>query len=168
MNRIYTIGYEGASIEDFVATLELMKVDLLLDVRELPISRRRGFAKRALSQALAEAGISYRHEKRLGSPKPIRDRLKKDRNYEIFFRDYGQHLREQSPLVEGLAQELTGTVALMCFERDHNECHRKAVADALAALTDTKPTHLGVQGYEQRKAYEAASLDSGQGVSAAQ
>lgn len=168
MEKIYTIGYEAAAIDDFVATLRLMDVDLLLDVRELPISRRRGFAKVALKEALADAGIAYHHEKRLGSPKPIRDRLKKDWKYDIFFKDYGQHLEEHGSLMAALAKDLSGNVALMCFERNYKECHRRVVAAAFSELTGIQPIHLGVQSREQRKAYQAARMDTGQSVSAAQ
>lgn len=168
MKTIFTIGYEGATIEDFVATLQLMGVELLLDVRELPISRRKGFAKTALKDALAKAGIEYLHEKRLGSPKPIRDRLKKDWNYDLFFQEYGKHLKLHESLLETLADELDRNVALMCYERKHTECHRTAVAEVLYRITGNKPVHLGVQKREQRKAYEATCLGIGKSLSAAQ
>jgi uncharacterized protein (DUF488 family) len=64
-----TIGYEGADVDDFVATLRSAGIRRLIDVRELAISRRRGFAKRALSGALADADIEYVHLRGLGDPK---------------------------------------------------------------------------------------------------
>lgn len=146
MNHLYTIGYEGAQIEDFVETLKLVNVDVLLDVRDLPISRRRGFAKTALRQALEGRGIVYRHEKSLGSPKPIRDELKRGWDYETFFRRYDAHLNEQQPLLERLVDELAGGVALMCYERNQAQCHRSAVATALAELAAVEPIHLRVKG----------------------
>jgi len=168
MNRLYTIGYEGAAIEDFVETLKLMEVDVLLDVRELAMSRRKGFAKSALRAALTSRDIDYRHEKRLGSPKPMRDDLKRSWDYERFFQRYGEHLEGHGTLLGHLMVELPGDVTLMCYERNHKECHRNAVAAALAKRGDLTPIHLGVQGYEQRKAYEKTRMGTGQGLSAAQ
>lgn len=147
MDKLYTIGYERASLEDFIETLRLFDIDVLLDVRELPMSRRRGFAKTALRNALDEAGIEYKHEKNLGSPKPVRDRLKSDWNFSRFFREYDRHLDSHRSLVEHLSAELEGRVTLMCYERNHCECHRSSVASMMADLTGLKPQHVGVQGW---------------------
>ncbi len=166
MKKLFTIGYEGAALDDFMGALKAAKIDILLDVRELPISRRKGFSKTALGGALTEAGIHYRHEKQLGSPKTIRHRLREDGNYPRFFRDFDQHLIEQSALLETLAEELKGNVALMCYEKDHEECHRRSVANALAELLGKTPIHLGVDDHA-RKASEAARPYPRQGVSAA-
>jgi len=68
MNRLLTIGYEGAVIEDFCATLKAAAVRTLVDVRALPVSRKRGFSKTALGQACAAAGIAYLHLSALGNP----------------------------------------------------------------------------------------------------
>lgn len=73
MPVLATIGYEGSSLQDFIATLRAASIRTLIDVRALPISRRPGFAKNALSKALAEAGIDYVHLKGLGDPKEGRD-----------------------------------------------------------------------------------------------
>jgi uncharacterized protein (DUF488 family) len=151
LKQIVTIGYEGADLGDFLATLKLLEVTTLLDIRELPISRRKGFAKTALREALQSVGIDYRHEPQLGSPKVIRHQLREDNDYSRFFRDFGKHLKKQSALLAALANELSGTVALLCYERDHETCHRKAVASALGEMTGLKPKHRGVQGYAQRE-----------------
>jgi uncharacterized protein (DUF488 family) len=118
----------------------------------LPISRRRGFAKTALREGLISIGIDYRHEPRLGSPKPIRHQLRDDGDYKKFFRDFDRYLSKQDDLLDTLASELTGTVALLCYERDYTTCHRRSVADALGKLTGLTPKHQGVQGHAQRKA----------------
>ncbi len=109
MRKLFTIGYEGLALDDFMRALKKAKIDLLLDVRELPISRRKGFSKTALGDALTEAGIRYRHEKLLGSPKTIRHRLREDGNYPRFFREFDRHLIEQSALLETLAENLKET-----------------------------------------------------------
>jgi uncharacterized protein (DUF488 family) len=166
MKKLYTIGYEGTKLADFVDTLRAAKVDVLLDVREIPISRRRGFSKSALGQAVEAIGIAYRHEKQLGSPKAIRHRLREDGDYKKFFREFGRHLDKQGDLLEALVQELKGNVALMCYEKDHTDCHRHSVAEALAELLGKKPIHLGVDD-DAREESEAARSYSRQSLSAA-
>lgn len=159
MKKLFTIGYEGAALSNFMLALKGAGIDILLDVRELPISRRKGFSKTALGSALNEAGILYRHEKKLGSPKVIRHQLREDGNYPRFFREFDRHLASQSVLLEVLATELKGNVALMCYEKDHEECHRHMVADALAELLGKTPIHLGV-GEHAGEASKAARSNS--------
>ena len=167
MRKLYTIGYEGAELAHFVETLKTATVDMLLDVRDLPISRRKGFSKTALRNALEEAGIDYRHEKQLGSPKQIRHRLREDWDYKRFFQDFERHLDQQGDLLDTLAQELRGNVALMCYERDHKDCHRHTVADALSELLNNKtPIHLGVNPHAG-KGTDKARSHSGKSLSAA-
>lgn len=166
MKKLYTIGYEGADLADFVNALRAAKVDVLLDIREIPISRRRGFSKTTLGQAVEAIGIAYRHEKQLGSPKAIRHRLREDGNYKRFFREFDRHLDKQWDLLEALAQELKGNVALMCYEKDHTGCHRHSVAEALAELLGKTPIHLGVDD-DAREASETTRSYSRQSLSAA-
>ena len=144
MDAIYTIGYERADPADFLATLEHAGVDRVLDVRAMPHSRRRGFSKKHLHQALGEAGIEYRNEPELGVPKPIRDQVKQDRDYDTFFRQYAALLDERDDLLHELAGSLDGRVALMCYERDFRICHRRLAAERLAAITGLQPHHLEV------------------------
>jgi len=166
MKKLYTIGYEGANLDDFVETLRAAKIDVLLDIREIPISRRRGFSKTALGQVVEASGIAYRHERQLGSPKAIRHRLREDGNYDRFFREFKRYLDKQWDLLEALTQELKGNVALMCFEKDHADCHRHSVAEALSKLLGKTPIHLGV-GDNAREAPKEARPYSRQGFSAA-
>lgn len=167
MQGLFTIGYEGTDIADFVATLKIMEIDVLLDVRELPASRRKGFSKRALAEALDSAGINYHHDKRLGSPREMRHRLYADGDYDVFFRDFRKYLSTQMDLLETLSDELLGKVALMCYERDPTTCHRTVVAEAFTEFTGLEPEHLGVRKDAARKEDNAAHADLGQGVSAA-
>lgn len=144
MQQLYTIGYEGADLDEFLAVLKDAGTDTLLDVRELPMSRRKGFSKNALKAALAEVGIDYRHEKQLGSPKDVRHRLREDWDYKRFFRDFNKHLKKQAALLDLLTEELTGSVALMCYEKDHTTCHRDSIVNQLADKLDLEPVHLSV------------------------
>lgn len=148
MRKLFTIGYEGANPKDFIRTLQEAKVTMLLDVREIPISRRRGFSKSALRDSLEQVGIDYQHEKLLGSPKTTRHRLREDKNYQRFFKDFDRHLNEQWDLLESLSEALKGNIALMCYEKDYRICHRTAVANALGSITGKSITHLGVHAYE--------------------
>src|SRR5277367_3827769 len=151
--RILTIGYEGARLVDFLATFKGAGVQSLLDVRELPISRRKGFSKSALSAALAGTGIAYSHERALGSPREIRYRLRKDGDLARFFSDFREYLATQRTLLDTLARTTTGAVALLCYERNPAECHRSVVAEALARRTQSTVRHLTVphpDGHQQK------------------
>jgi uncharacterized protein (DUF488 family) len=163
--QLFTLGYEGADLSDFLSVLKQQRIDLLLDVRELPLSRRKGFSKNALREALEDHSIGYRHERNLGSPKTLRHRLYADGDYKTFFRDFAKHLKGQKDLLGTLAEELTGNVVLVCYEKDYRTCHRSAVATALAALTDAAPTHLEVTADEPARHATYSGL--GQGFSPA-
>jgi uncharacterized protein (DUF488 family) len=165
MERLYTIGYEGASLSDFIRTLKVAGVDVLLDVREIAISRRKGFSKQALAHALRDVGIEYRHERALGSPKTIRDALHQDKDYATFFALFETYLNTQHELLKTLAESLSGGVALMCYERDPKTCHRSVIAQHLNELTGLSPKHIGVRNYGNNC---QASLHLGQGVPTAQ
>jgi len=106
LTGLYTIGYEGVDLEDFLSMLRSMGVNMLLDVRELPISRRKGFSKTALSEALGGAGIAYRHERDLGSPRDVRHRLRESGNMKAFLAEYEAHLARQIELLDKLAATL--------------------------------------------------------------
>jgi uncharacterized protein (DUF488 family) len=164
MQRLMTVGYEKATLSDFIAALKGEGVTTLLDVRELPISRRKGFSKTALREALAAAGIAYRHERDLGSPKAIRHQLHADGDYTNYFAAFTKYIRSQEALLRQLAADLTGGVALMCFERDPATCHRSVVAKRLELLTGLSTRHLEVSNGESAT---RARVDSRQGVSAA-
>jgi hypothetical protein len=74
IRQLFTVGYEGRSVDELLDELRAAGVERLVDVRELPLSQRRGFSKTALGDALREAGILYVHVKALGNPKPNRER----------------------------------------------------------------------------------------------
>lgn len=144
LTHLSTIGYEGASVEEFIATLKAADTTLLLDVRELPISRKPGFAKAALRDALADAGIAYRHERALGSPKDVRHRLREDGDVARYWKDFHAHLATQHALLDELAATLTGRVTLLCYERDPADCHRSAVAAEIGRRAGLAVTDLAV------------------------
>lgn len=130
-STIFSIGYEQRSIDDLIAVLQHHEVRVLVDVRMNAISRKRGFSKTALTDALAEAGIDYRHERELGNPKenrdPFRQGLKSARD------SYLRHLRNgASDAFENLVQlARTTRIALLCYERDHSQCHRSCIIETV-------------------------------------
>lgn len=156
MPVLSTIGYEGSSVEDFIATLRAAGIRTLIDVRELPISRRPGFAKSALSAALEATDIRYVHLKGLGDPREGREAARAH-EFEKFHRIYSRHLETaaaQNDLTKAARLSEEGGVCLMCYERDYNTCHRLLVAKAIADKLPTQVKHLGVRyglGREQRK-----------------
>jgi uncharacterized protein (DUF488 family) len=142
-----TIGYQGARLEDFVATLKSASIERLLDVRALPWSRRAEFAKRNLSAALAAAGIAYEHLPALGNPEPGRAAAKAGR-LEDFRRIYTDQLDSeegQAGLAAAAARARESAVALMCMERDHDHCHRAMAAARLAEMLGVEVRHLKVE-----------------------
>jgi uncharacterized protein (DUF488 family) len=130
-----TIGYEGRKVDELLEALLAAGVTRLVDVRELPLSRKRGLSKTALGNSLDEVGISYEHMKPLGNPKENRERYWSGDvagGAEIYRRHL--HNGSYSTLVD-LAESLDdGTVCLLCFERDHAVCHRDVIVDSLQEL----------------------------------
>jgi uncharacterized protein (DUF488 family) len=130
--KLYTIGYEGKDVGEFIKALKKEKIKYIIDVREQPLSRKSGFSKKALAKLLEQEKINYIHLKELGSPKNIRDKFKEDHDDRVFFEKYSQYLDSQLEAVEvAYNYLLKGTCCLMCFERLHIECHRKVVADKI-------------------------------------
>jgi uncharacterized protein (DUF488 family) len=142
--RLLTVGYEGRSLDELVDALRAAGVERLVDVRELPLSRRRGFSKTTLGETLREAGIEYVHVKALGNPKPNRERYWSG-DIEGGAAVYRKHLNNgsRSALID-LAESLGDDPAcLLCFERDHIECHRDVIVEELEGLKPRlKVSHL--------------------------
>ncbi|MES2042895.1 MAG: DUF488 domain-containing protein [Pseudomonadota bacterium] len=133
MKRIFTIGYEGATVPEFLAALAKAGVEQVIDVRQLPLSRRPGFSKTPLAAELAEIGIGYVHLKALGTPKPGRDAAKKG-DRATLEKVYAGQLELPEAQVAGakmlgLAAEKPS--ALLCFERDPAVCHRTLLMAAV-------------------------------------
>jgi uncharacterized protein (DUF488 family) len=141
--HLYTTSYEGQSIDGFLERLRQTGVRTLVDVRELPLSRKAGFSKRALAEALTVEGIAYAHMPQLGCPKSIRDRYKADGNWARYTLDFDKYLATQTAAVTELAH-IAGatTTALLCFEADFNRCHRTFVARAAAAAGAPSVAHI--------------------------
>jgi uncharacterized protein (DUF488 family) len=124
--KIFTIGYEGATMADFLAALTAAGVERVIDVRALPLSRRPGFSKSTLAASLAEVGIGYVHLKSLGTPKPGRDAAKRgDRaTLEEVYAGQLELPEAQAQAAQMLELAAEKPSALLCFERDPGMCHR--------------------------------------------
>ena len=145
--KFFTIGYEGASLEDFLATLKRAGVLQLVDIRDFPGSRRKGFSKNALREALEAEGIGYEHLKGLGDPKAGRIAARAGR-FEEFVAIFSAHMKTKIALADlkKAADLVTRTSAcLLCYERDNRTCHRNIVSKKISAMTGLTVRNLGVR-----------------------
>jgi uncharacterized protein (DUF488 family) len=146
-HAIATIGYEGSTIESFVATLRHASIDVLIDVRDLPLSRKKGFSKNQLAERLIDTGIDYVHLKGLGDPKEGRNAARAGK-YDLFRKIFGRHMQSKVAMHDmEIAADLVKTrhACLMCFECKHDNCHRSIVAERLALITRLTVIPLTVQ-----------------------
>ncbi|HWI76661.1 MAG TPA: DUF488 domain-containing protein [Sphingomicrobium sp.] len=132
--RIFTIGYESATVAEFLAALKEAGVQRVIDVRAVPNSRRPGFSKTLLRNELAEAGIDYVHLRALGTPADGRAAARAGRTEDLK-RIYSGQLELPEAIAEGarmleLAKEKPS--ALLCYEREPGGCHRTLLVRAVA------------------------------------
>ena len=140
---LFTFGYEAISVDAFIARLKKVGVTVVVDVRELPLSRKKGFSKTAFSQALADAGIAYEHLPVFGCPRPIRNRYKADGDWKRYEKAFNAYIATQNVSVSALAKfSKTTHACLVCFEADFNFCHRSLVARAAASAGGAPVMHL--------------------------
>jgi uncharacterized protein (DUF488 family) len=143
---ISTIGYEGSEISDFVSVLKYSGVEALVDIRDLPSSRKPGFSKNSLSASVSKAGIDYIHVRPLGDPRE--GRLAARAGNMIKFRKiFCEHISSPEGkmalnFVANLAKNKK--ICLMCFERDHKLCHRDIVVEELLKIRSLQVSHIGV------------------------
>jgi AbrB family looped-hinge helix DNA binding protein len=130
---IYTVGYEGKTISNLIDILQKHGIRLLVDVRELPLSRKNGFSKTALKEHLNKAGIEYISIRELGTPKEIRHDLRdKAISWQKFRELYIEYLNKHMDAVKRL-EELAKSkpTVIMCYEKDWRICHRSIIAEYL-------------------------------------
>lgn len=140
--KVFTIGYEATTVGEFVAALRQAGVERIIDVRAIPNSRRPGFSKTPLSNALAEVGIDYVHLRALGTPAEGRAAARAGRHADLE-RIYAGQLELPEAIAQGaqmvaLAEEKPS--AILCYERDPAGCHRTLLLDAVAP--DAEVEHL--------------------------
>lgn len=128
---LYTFGYEGLDIDAFITRIREVGIQTVLDVRELPLSRKKGFSKSSFSERLGGANIAYLHAPTLGCPKAIRDRYRKDSDWAEYTRAFHAYMANQVGTTRELAKLSKATATcLVCFEADYTMCHRTYVARA--------------------------------------
>ncbi len=143
--ELLTVGYEGQDIDGFISRLKNHNVSRLVDVREIPLSRKKGFSKSILKERLESEDIEYVHLRSLGSPSEIRKKLKIDWDYDYFFEAYSEHLSQNKDAIAEVHHYVTnGVTCIMCFERMHDKCHRSIVASKVKEYDGNglKITHI--------------------------
>lgn len=143
---VFTIGYEGLDVDRFMALLHTYRVETVVDIRELPLSRKPGFSKRALASALNLSGLDYVHIVGLGCPRPVRNSYRKDGDWDRYTDGFLKHLGTQKAAIAELADLVrSSTCALLCYEADFNTCHRSIVADAVRKHCGADVAHIPVK-----------------------
>jgi uncharacterized protein (DUF488 family) len=134
-----TIGYAGKTLQGFISLLQNAGVRRVVDVRELPLSRRKGFSKTPLKEALATAGIEYLHLRVAGNP--FREQKA---DIETCLRLYAGHVDGHPEVMREVETAISGArAALLCFEESACDCHRSILVERLLATSpDLKIRHL--------------------------
>jgi len=144
---LWSIGYEKAAWPGFVQTLRDVGIARVIDVRDLPLSRRAGFSKRQLAAGLDEAGILYTHLRALGTPPEGREANRR-RDWPRFWEIVEARLgTAEAELDLHRAAELAAAApsCLLCYEADPCTCHRLRVGETLAARHGFALCHLTVR-----------------------
>jgi uncharacterized protein (DUF488 family) len=135
MAVLCTIGYEGYATSAWLSTLLENNVETVVDVRDLPLSRKPGFSKSQLMRSLEAVGIDYVHVRALGNPRQYRDALHAGMDFSAFAEAFSSILDEQQPVLTQVLREATAKrVCLLCYEEDPNRCHRSLVAERLQSM----------------------------------
>jgi uncharacterized protein (DUF488 family) len=141
--RIFSIGYEGKSIEGFIDMLKRNGVERLIDVRKDPYSRKPFFSKKALAAKLQEAGVEYVGVPELGTDKATRDKYKMDSDVGEFLKVYKAGFEKNIEFYERLKElAIEKSSCIMCYEEDYRQCHRQVIEERME--TDGfRVIHLG-------------------------
>ena len=146
--KLFTIGYEQTPSKAVLDELEQAGVKLLVDVRAVAASRRPGFSKNQLAAGLDARGISYLHLRGLGTPKDGREAARSGQ-FGALHKIYARHLktpqaREELDELSALVKQ-AGPVCILCYERDHRECHRQWIAEIIEERDGVKVTNLAAK-----------------------
>lgn len=133
--RIYSAGYEGLDVRNFVDTLCSDGVTLVVDVRLNPTSRKPSWSRKSLQAALEAAGIEYRHERALGNPPENRDSFRRGDSKEGRRRMRALIEDSSSPALKQLVEDAQDRrIAVLCVERSAGHCHRQVITDMAQEL----------------------------------
>ena len=144
-SKLFTIGYEKARPDAVMAELKRAKVKLLVDTRAVAASRKPGFSKRQLAASLDEHGIAYLHLQKLGTPAEGREAARAGK-LDTLWRIYAKHLKTPEA-IEAMAELVSivksgQAVCLLCYERDHEHCHRRWIAEIIEERDGVKIENL--------------------------
>lgn len=141
---IYTVGYEGKSVDSFFNGLLSSGVAAILDVRANPISRKFGFARKSMSEIAAKLDIEYVHLPELGISSKERADLSDFESYQHLLDRYeDEMLPRRTDAVANVVQLLgRKPSALLCMEQDVRCCHRGRLATTAAAQAGLDVTHI--------------------------
>jgi uncharacterized protein (DUF488 family) len=131
---LFTIGYEGVSLEKYLNKLVTNDVKLLVDVRKNSLSMKFGFSKSLLKKYCESLGIDYIHIPEVGINSDQRQELNTQQDYDALFEVYKKTtLKETNAYQEKIIELLIKhqRIALTCFEADICQCHRKHLAEAI-------------------------------------
>jgi uncharacterized protein (DUF488 family) len=132
--RVYSLGYQGVSLDRYVEVLKSRGITMVVDVRETPWSYKRGFSRKPLTERLNMEGISYVHVKSAGNPSRNRKMGLPQEEvialYKKHLADNPSCLSEIHTLIAGASK--SGGACLLCFEEKPQDCHRKVILDKLA------------------------------------
>lgn len=134
---LFTIGYEGISLEEYLNRLLKNDVKILVDVRNNPMSMKYGFNKNQLKKYCGNLGIQYMHFPEVGIQSEQRQELNTQTDYDKLFSVYRKNnltktVPTQTTILNLLKQHKR--IALTCFEANICQCHRKHLAEAIETL----------------------------------
>jgi uncharacterized protein (DUF488 family) len=141
---LFTIGYEGKSVEAFINALIQNDIRVLCDVRKNPLSRKFGFSKNKLKQIMETVGIKYVHIPDLGIESDKRSSLETVKDYQRLFEGYEKTLPNYKQQLDQLYSLLCSNnrMALMCYEREPEMCHRHVLRNYLTATHEIRGVDL--------------------------
>ncbi|MEO6832146.1 MAG: DUF488 domain-containing protein [Chitinophagaceae bacterium] len=133
--HIWTIGHSTHTLEDLVAMLQSFEIEMVVDVRSYPGSRRYPqFNKENLTISLPQNGLEYVHIQKLGGRRKVLLDSKNTVWRHPAFRGYADYMEtEDFQLGIQELEQLGGKkkVAYMCSEAVWWRCHRSMISDYL-------------------------------------
>jgi uncharacterized protein (DUF488 family) len=131
---VFSIGYEGLTIDSFLNKLIANNITIVVDVRNNPQSMKYGFSKKSFKQYIESAGMKYIHIPELGIPSTMRKGLGESVSHKALFKEYESNLLPKQEAEIKQLLDLTNQnerIALVCFEADHHFCHRHTLVEHL-------------------------------------
>jgi uncharacterized protein (DUF488 family) len=134
-HKLYTTGYAGHDPASFLGLLEQHRISTVIDVRRMPLSRKKGFSRTALTEFLEANGLEYQHIRDLGVPQELRIRLRAgDCDLDSYLRGFRSYLGGHRKVLDEVYSLAALTrCCLLCVEKCSEECHRSVVAEEVAS-----------------------------------